>query len=127
MTTISTTATGISPAFQVSAEEFIQRFLQGISRVSIDGVEPPTLGAEGGYSAAMTYINLWSHWIDDKLVEPKYDGICVYLGVPSNRPSLFKDYHLIALMRATDRILDPEYEGLVLASVDDVTPEDPTG
>ena len=127
MTTISTTATGISPTFSVSAEEFIQRYFQGITRVSIDGVEPPTLGVEGGYSAAMTYINIWGHWIDDKLVEPKYDGICVYLGVPSNRPTLFKDYHLIALMRATDRVLDPEYEGLILANVDDVTPEDPTG
>ena len=125
-TTISTSASGISPAFPITAEEFLQRFVQGITRVSIEGVSPPTLGEEGGYSGSMTYVNLWYPWIDEKIVEPKYDGICVHLGVPSNRPTLIKDYHMIALLRATDRVLDPNYEGLIWAEVDDVTPDDPT-
>lgn len=125
--TISTAASGISPAFPITAEEFLQRFVQCITRVSIDGVPPPTLGENGGYSGAMTYVNAWYPWIDEKIVEPKYDGICVHLGIPSNHPTLIKDYHMIALMRATDMVLDPNYRGMMWAEVDDVTPASPTG
>ena len=125
MSTIDITATGISPAFIVSAEEFKLMLRQGITRVTIDGVEPPTLGDNAGYSHAMDYINQWYPWIDEKIVEPKYDGICQYLGVCSNQPSIIKDYHMLAMNRAVDYLLAPTYVGSILAKVDTVMPKSP--
>lgn len=122
---ISTGASGISPAFPVSAEELKLMLRQGITRVSIDGVEPPTLGSQAGYSQAHTFANKWYPWIDEKIVEPKYDGVCQYLGTPSNRPTLIKDYHMIALFRAVDYILSPLYVGHIRAGVGTIIPEPP--
>lgn len=120
--TISISATGISPAFPITAEEFKLWRVQSVTRVGLDGVEPPLLGAGGGVSEAHRLFNLWYPWIDDKLLEPKYDGVAKYLGMPSNRPSPMKDYHTIALMRATDYILAPKYVGLIRATAGSAGP-----
>lgn len=120
--TISVIATGVSPAFPITAEEFKSRHVQSVTRIGLDGVEPPVLGAGGGKSYAHALINQWFPWIDEKIVEPKYDGIAQYLGLPSNRPTFIKDYHMIALMRAVDRILHPTYVGLIKARTGTVSP-----
>ena len=121
-TTIQTTATGVSPQFKITAEEFKLDFLTTVTDINIDGVKPPNLGPDGGTSVAMDWINLWFPWIDDKLVEPKYDGVARYLGMPSNRPSYIKDFHIITLFRAVDYVMAPKYEALFIATVDQPTP-----
>jgi len=125
MSSISISATGISPAFPVTAEEFVKQYLQAVTYTNIDGVQPPTLGAQGGVSVAQNMINRWFPWIDEKIIEPKYDGVSQYLGICSNQPTHTKDYHMIALMRAVDAILAPEYVGLIQAYADTVLPIGP--
>lgn len=120
--TVSNVATGISPAFPVSAEELRIIRRQAITRTSIDGVQPPILGLGGGPSWAHGLMNKWYPWIDEKIVEPKYDGIGVYLGQATNRPTPVKDYHMIAIMRAVDYILAPIYVAQINATVNTVTP-----
>jgi hypothetical protein len=128
MGTVNVAATGISPAFAVSAEELRFHYLQFVTRTSIDGVQPPTLGDNGGSSVAFNRINKWMPWIDEKIVAPKYDGVAQYIGICSNRPTHVKDYHMIALMRAVDYFLAPEYIGVIQAGVDSVIPiSPPTG
>lgn len=116
---------GISPAFSITSEEFVMNYFTAVTRISIDGVHPPILGPGGGYSAAFELLNLWFPWIDEKLVEPKYDGVCQHTGNASNRPTFIRDYHAICLMRAVDYILSPMYKGLIVASVGTVVPSPP--
>lgn len=118
-------AISTSPAFTITAEEFLWEYLASVTRVTIDGVEPPRLGLDLGYSYSMAIMNEWSPWIDDKIVEPKFDGVCQYLGTVSNQPTLIRDYHWIALMRAVDYLLAPRYVGLILALVDTAVPIPP--
>jgi len=112
----------VSPAFPVSAEELRIIRRQAVTRTTIDGVQPPILGQGGGPSWVHGLTNRWYPWIDEKIVEPKYDGIGVYLGQATNRPTPVKDYHMIALMRAVDYILAPVYVAQINATVDTVVP-----
>jgi len=125
VTTLQLGAIGVSPAFAVSAEEFTLYWVTGLTRVAIDGVEPPTLGADGGTTAAFGLVNRWSPWCDEKLIEPKYEGVCQHLGVPSNRPTPIKDYQVIALMRAVDYLLSPRYWGLIQVAAGSPVPLPP--
>lgn len=125
MTTLSTGAWGVSPQFSITAEELTLHLIAAVTRVSIDGVEPPTLGPGGLASAAYGQVNQWFPWVDEKIVPPKYDGVCQHLGVPSNRPTPIRDYHTIALMRAVDYVLAPTYWGMISASVDTILPVPP--
>ena len=125
--TVNISAVGTSPAFSISAEEMKLNYFAWVTPVDIDGVNPPDLTQKTGFSVAMSLINWWFPWIDEKLVEPKYDGVCQYLGMPSNRPSYVKDYHTIALMRATDYLLQPRYVGLIRARVGSSSPNPPPG
>lgn len=125
MSSLSAFSLGVSPYFAITAESLRQRYVTAITRVDTGGVEPPTLGAQGGHSQAMRFINRWHPWLDEKLLEPKYDGFAAYSGLPSNRPTPIKDFHAIALMRAVDELLLEEYEGLIEAEVTTVIPESP--
>lgn len=122
MTAAGTSSSGISPTFPVTSEDLTLRYLQGVTRFALDGVEPPNLGAQGGTSVAFSFTNYWSPWIDEKLVSPKFDGVCQYIGMMSNRPSHVKDFHAITLMRAVDYMMAPVYTGFIVASVDTVVP-----
>jgi hypothetical protein len=121
-TNLSVTAQGISPLFLITAEDFILNTLTSMTPVSIDGVLPPWMGVDGGVSYANSLINTWFPWIDEKLLEPKYDGVGVYLGMPTNQPTYIKDYHMLTLFRATDVILAPYYQGLFQVTADGPTP-----
>lgn len=125
MSTIPGGASGVSPQFPVTDEDLTIRYVTGLTRITIDGVEPPTIGSEGGSTAAFQQLNYWFPWIDEPLITPKYDGVCQFLGMPSNRPSHVKDYHVISLMRATDYLLAPMYQGLIVAEVDSPIPSPP--
>ncbi len=118
-------ATGTSPGFAITAEELTLNYFTAVTKIAIDGVHPPILGPGGGYTTAFELLNLWFPWIDEKIVEPKYDGVCQYLAVPSNRPSFIADYHAITLMRAVDYILAPRYAALIVATVGTVLPSGP--
>lgn len=125
MATISATATGVSPYFKVTAEEFVLNLFTTVTPINIDGVPPPSLGDDSGPSESHNYINLWYPWLDEKIVEPKYDGVAVYFGMPSNRPSYVKDYHMISLFRATDYVMQPRYNGMITATVTNPSPFPP--
>ena len=122
---LSTAADGISPAFPITDEDFQIWYTQAVTRINIDGVQPPILNNASGYTDAMSIQNKWFPWIDEKIVEPKYDGVCVYLGVPSNQPTHVKDYHVISLMRAVDYLLQPMYDSYIVATVTPVGPNGP--
>jgi hypothetical protein len=119
-----TTNSGVSPPFSVSGEGLVIQYRTAVTRISIDGVEPPVVTPEG-VSEAMRLTNRWSPWIDEKLAAPRYDGVSRYLGTPSNRPSMIKDYHLIALCRAVDYVLRPRFVAYIKAEVDSPTPTPP--
>ena len=125
MADLPVTADGVSPSFTITAEDFLLRYFTQLTPVDIDGVPPPVFGVDGGVSTGMDYVNLWFPWIDEKIVEPKYDGVCVYFGVPSNRPTFIKDYHMISLFRACDYLLQPIYQGSFQATVSPVIPNPP--
>lgn len=125
MSTLNLAATGISPAFPVSAEELVLHLAQVVTPTNVNGVQPPVLGVQGGYSLTHNRRNRWFPWIDEKLVAPKYDGVAAYLGMPSNRPTPIKDYHMLSLMRAVDYILAIAYRGIIEAEVDTVLPQSP--
>lgn len=111
-------ASGISPVFSVSAEDFHENHYQGPTDRDIDGVHPPMILPGGGVSQAMLQLrNQWFPWIDEKIIEPKFDGVCQHLGVPSNRPSPIKDYHMLSLQRATDYLLQIRYTAIIQATV----------
>lgn len=120
--TLNNIAIGISPAFPVTAEELQASEHQSVTLTNINGVQPPILGAQGGPSQAHNLMNKWYPWIDEKICVPKYDGVGVFLGQATNRPTLIKDYHMIAIMRAVDYILAPVYVGTITATVDTVIP-----
>ena len=122
MTTLNISSVGVSPAFAVSAEELELWLTQSVMKVSTLGVQPPTLGAGGGPSVAHLLRNAWFPWIDEKIVEPKWDGVAVLTGTISNRPTMIKDFHMITLMRAVDYLLQPRYMGKIIASVGGVIP-----
>jgi hypothetical protein len=120
--TISTTALGISPVFPITAEELNLEYFTTVTPIDIDGVNPPDLGADGGHSYAMNYLNLWFPWIDEKIVEPKWDQVTQFLGLPSNRPSFIRDYHMIALFRAADYVMQPIYAAHIQGSINTPVP-----
>jgi hypothetical protein len=122
---ISNVAVSVSPIFTITGENFILDHFQTVTRIDIDGVQPPLLGADGGYSTLMDMLNEWFPWLDEKIVEPKYDGVCFYLGIPSNQPTYIKDYHTLAMFRAADRVLSPRYDGLFRGTVDTPSPTPP--
>jgi hypothetical protein len=122
---VSVSAVGTSPIFSITAEEYLLKYFQSVTKIPGDWVPPPTLGPQGGMSEGMKITNDWFPWIDEKLVEPKYDGVCQYLGIASNRPSFIKDYHMITLNRAVDRILAPAYVGVIRATVTGTGPGGP--
>lgn len=119
------TAIGTSPIFTISAEEYNVKYYTSVTPVPGDWVQPPTLGEQDGESFSMGLINWWFPWIDEKLLEPKYDGACQWLGIASNRPSYIKDYHMIALNRAVDYLLLPNYVGVIQAMVNQPGPIPP--
>lgn len=122
---ISVTAIGTSPIFSITAEEFLLRYYTKVTPVSGDFVPPPVFGVDGGFSQAMSFVNQWFPWIDEKLVPPKYDGVCEFLGIASNRPTYIKDYHMIALNRAVDYLLAPTYIGIIQVSSSTPAPQGP--
>ena len=122
---INNVSTGISPVFAISSENFKKWYVQVVTRVDIDGVSPPSLGVSNGKSSAHDLMNQWFPWIDEKLVEPKFDGVCAKLGTISNRPTQVKDYHIIAMMRAVDAILAPRYVAFIVARVNALMAEPP--
>lgn len=122
---VSVSATGVSPAFRITAEELKLVMNAFVTRTPGDWAPSPVLGPNGGVSEAMKIVNVWFPWIDEKLVMPKYDGVAQYLGVSSNRPTYIKDYHMITLMRAADRLLAPMYKGLITAVVSGPGPTPP--
>jgi hypothetical protein len=122
---IDVTSTGTSPIFEITAEEFKLVESSVVTPLRGDWVPSPALGANGGVSQAMLLTNQWFPWIDEKLVMAKFDGICQYFGIISNRPTFIKDYHIITLMRATDRLLAPMYQGIIFASVTTPAPGPP--
>lgn len=124
-TTVSLTASGVSPAFVHTGEPFQPNFFQGLGRLDIDGVEPPVFGEHGGASVAHTLTNRWFPWVDEKIVEPKWDGVGADLGQITNRPSPFKDFYLITLFRAADYVLRPRYVAFFQASVNQPAPVPP--
>jgi hypothetical protein len=123
--TITVSATGTSPLFSITKQDFLLRKYLAPSSVSGNFVPPPSAGPDGGFSIAMNLTNSWFPWIDEKLCEPKYDGVCQYLGVTSNRPTYVKDYHMIALNRAADYILAPVYKAFIQVSVTSPAPTPP--
>jgi hypothetical protein len=123
--TLDISATGISPMFEVTAEEFILNLYTTVTRVDFDGVQPPLLGEDGGYSQSMALINNLFPWVDEKLVEPKFDGVCQYLGICSNQPTFLKDFHLLALFRSVDVLLSPSYIGIFEATTNNPYPIGP--
>lgn len=125
MSSFSFSSLGVSPPFSITAEQFVLDQLSSVTRIAIDGVEPPTLGAFGGYSHAMDARFLWHPWGDEKLVEPKFDGVCQYLGQVSNAPTPIRDYHMITLMRAVDYALSPRYSAYITVTAGTVTPATP--
>ena len=125
MPTASATAIGVSPQFSISAEELILHYRTGVTWIDIDGVHPPILGEAGGYTVAMDLVNLWFPWADEKIVDPKFDGVCRYTATISNRPTFIKDFHVVSLMRIVDRLLSPTYQGLIQVSVGTVIPTPP--
>ena len=125
MDTINATAIGTSPQFTVTAEEFELNLRPTVTRIRGDHVEPPILGPEGSVSEAMGLLMRWHPWADEKLVEPKFDGVAQFLGQVSNRPTPVRDYHAIALLRAVDYILAPRFKGFIIAEAGSVTPSPP--
>jgi len=93
--------------------------------IAIEGVHPPVPTPDGGFSHAMELTNKWSPWVDEKIVPPKYDGVCQFTGTPSNQPTYVKDYHMLALWRAVDDVLKARFHGYLMVHVDSPVPIPP--
>lgn len=111
------TSTGTSPKFTVGGQNMNQTNYQTIIDVTLDEAKPPVLSAGDSLSLAVTkWINPWPEFTFDAITVPKYDGVAFYLATPRNRPDFVKDYHFIALMRATDYYLAPAYDSYISCS-----------
>ena len=67
-------------------------------------------------------VNAFPDFAFDKVSAPSYgvrlDCIARYNGIPVNEPDFIADYHLIALMRLSDRIVKPQYSGKIVSDYD---------
>ena len=114
-------SSGTSPTFVVSGEDIIERKYHTISTFEVTTVKPPQLNSGNDASLAMSkWVQPWPHWNFDKIAFPLYDGVCQFLGTPSNRPDFIKDYHFIGIMRNVDIYLAPTYSSYIVTKTEGV-------
>ena len=109
--------TGTSGTFPVTNEDMTPGKYHAISEFEITTVKPPEINSGNTNSLAITkWVQPWPDWNFEKISVPLYDGVCQFLGVPSNRPDFIKDYHFIGIMRNIDLYLAPTYRGYIYSS-----------
>jgi hypothetical protein len=123
---MSNRSNGVSFEFSVSSEdieEVVYATLNGSVGLTIS---PPDIADGLTSSKAMDmWVQSWPHWNYQKISEPKYDGFAAVTGIPSNKPDLIKDYHMIGLMRNVDEFLKPDYSSNILSMSTSTTPIPP--
>ena len=119
--------TGTSGAFSVTNEDMSPGKYHNISKFEITTVKPPQINDGNSASLAMTkWVQPWPDWNFEKISIPLYDGICQFLGVPSNNPDFIKDYHFIGIMRNIDLYLAPTYQGYIYSTATGVASTHPS-
>jgi len=117
---------GTSPIFGISGEEADVMQVHNIASFTVKTVNPPVINSGNATSLAMTkWINPWSNFNFEKISFPLYDGVCQFLGIPSNRPDFIKDYHFIGIMRGIDLYLSPTYSSTISAKTNGSGPMGP--
>lgn len=118
---------GTSPRFKYTGEELIEGKYHSISSFSVTtSVTPPEVAPGNTASLSMSkWIQPWPDWNFEKIASPLYDGVCKYLGTPSNRPDFIKDYHFIGVMRTIDFYLAPSYAAFISCRTGGNTPNPP--
>jgi len=113
------TNSGVSPKFVIGAEPISAKNYQTVKAVNITEAKPPVLNSNNSFSLAITkWTNPFPEFMFDAISTAKYDGVAMYLGVPSNQPDVIKDYHYIGLLRGIDYYLAPTYSGSIYMECD---------
>jgi hypothetical protein len=108
---------GTSPYVKITSESMRLNLYQNVAKLGALVVKPPSLNIGGAVSAAMgAWVQPWPLWNYSKLTEPKFDGICNYIGTISNKPDMISNYHFIGLMRNVDVAIAPQYQADITAS-----------
>jgi hypothetical protein len=110
---------GVSPYITITSENIRSYKFCDASKVKFnDVVQPPKINTNVAISPAISnWIQTSPIWNYERVVEPKFDGICKKIGTISNRPDPISNYHFIGLMRDVDRIIAPQYDASISASV----------
>ena len=109
------TNNGYSYKITITAEELSSPTpINGGSKPAPTLLQPPKIDMKGTKTklSEFTISNL-HHFAFNKIVEPRFDGIGQYTGQPVNFPDFISEHHLIGIMRATEKILQPQYEAMI--------------
>lgn len=106
---------GYSYKITITAEELsFKPAMNGGSKPSHTALQPPMIDAKGTKTMLSDYtISNLHHFAFNKIVEPRFDGIGIYTGQPVNFPDFISEQHMIGIMRATEKILEPKYEAMI--------------
>ena len=118
---------GTSGTFSVTNEKMTPGKYHNISQFEITTVKPPEINDGNAVSLAMTkWMQPWPDWNFEKISFPLYEGVCQFLGIPSNRPDFIKDYHFIGIMRNVDLYLAPTYQAYIYGTTTGVASTSPS-
>lgn len=107
------TATSVSPKIIITAENFRLRRYSGMSKIYRGMVNPPVIDKTGIFSPQSLSQQLYPTWNFEKITEPRYEGVAVFMGVPSNKPEHISEHHVIGILRSIDTYLAPQYAGFI--------------
>lgn len=122
---MSLTAIGVSPKIIITAENYQLRRFGNISKLYRGIVNPPIIDKSGIFSQQSIVQQTYPTWNFEKIVEPRFEGVAVYTGVPSNKPDFISEVDMIGILRSVDSYLAPKYAGLIKTRVKTPKPKTP--
>lgn len=106
---------GYSYKITITAEELSRpSSISGGSSKSVSLLQAPRIDSKRTPSNLKDYtISNLHHFAFNKIVEPRYTGMGLYTGQPTNFPDFVSEHHLIGIMRATEICLQPRYSAMI--------------
>lgn len=117
------TNSGYSYKITITAEELARpNNLSGGSTLAPVVLQPPLIDAKRTPTGLTDYtVSRLHHFAFNKIVEPRFDGMGMYTGQPTNFPDFVSEHHIIGIMRATEICLYPRYSAMIYGNSNTTT------
>ncbi|MCK9279258.1 MAG: hypothetical protein M0P71_01330 [Melioribacteraceae bacterium] len=123
---MSLTATGVSPKIIITAEDYQMHNYGNLSKLYKGMVNPPVIDKTGIFSGKGAGQQIYPTWNFEKIVEPRFEGVSVHTGRPSNKPDFISEVSIIGLLRSVDLYIAPRYAGFIKTRVKTPKPKPPS-